>query len=937
MGDSYLTVDSSGVDQDGWIPLAEAAKLSPHGADYLSLLARRGKLAARKINDVWYTTPKNLEEYLTGQRVYREQARERLRALLSSKSPSVGDVAMPPVQAVRVLPQNTFFRTHSFPELSTHRKKIALSTGALFLIGATMIGSVLLASLSNPVFSRVRDFALRAGVPHEEVAVLTRAHENFSNLVASNFGTTLRSLTANVDDAVKTTTASVSRFSWFSSTVAFFQSLFGNQKAEVVKVSPPTSTVTIATSTERVVVERVNTPTTIVKNYPQYTTITGVSSSALAIELQGVKNEILSKLYSAISNVSSGVSANTHAIQLTNRIDQLASVAISGSTWSGGTISGATINGSTISGGSSTFSSLTISSGDTSLATTTISGPLSITSSATTTLANGVNLSGGCFAINSTCITGGGGGSGTVNSGTQGQLAYYAANGTTLSATSTIFLSGTGNIGIGTTSPFSLFSVAGNGFFNGDLTAANVTATGTLSVSGAATLATSLNGPLQANNGAVTATTSIGAVYGGTGLTSYSVGDVLYASSANTLARLGIGSTGQVLKVSGGLPSWGADATGGSGGVGAWATTSNSLAVYPTDTSNVVLIGASATSTTGNIFEVVGNSLFRGLLTAYNTISAPNFTATSTTVASTFPYASTTALTVSGTGGLQLATGLNGPLQANAGLVSATSSIGTLYGGTGLTATPSFGQILRGTGTGYALVATSTLGIALGDTTGTLNIATQASGILSASNGGTGLASVQANTLLLGNGTGAFATTSSGTNGQILSLVGGVPSWVATTTYSSGLTYLNGNVTNTGVLSTIAGTGINVSGATGNVTISNSGLLSLAHTYGTAQTGAITFATTSTAFNGLTANLAITNSSGAFTFAPTLSGTLGVGGGGTGASTFSYGLVLSPGGTAALTNVATSSLGLLTTDVAEGSNLYYTDSRVNAFIHASST
>ena len=33
-------------------------------------------------------------------------------------------------------------------------------------------------------------------------------------------------------------------------------------------------------------------------------------------------------------------------------------------------------------------------------------------------------------------------------------------------------------------------------------------------------------------------------------------GDVLYASSANTPARLGIGTTGQVLTVSGGVPAW---------------------------------------------------------------------------------------------------------------------------------------------------------------------------------------------------------------------------------------------------------------------------------------------------------------------------------------------------------------------------------------------
>ena len=65
-------------------------------------------------------------------------------------------------------------------------------------------------------------------------------------------------------------------------------------------------------------------------------------------------------------------------------------------------------------------------------------------------------------------------------------------------------------------------------------------------------------------------------------------------------------------------------------------------------------------------------------------------------------------------------------------------------------------------------------------------------------------------------------------------------------------------------------------------------------------------------------------------------GTLGVASGGTGATTFSYGLLLG-NGTSALTNIATSSLGLLTTNVAEGSNLYYLDSRVNTYLHASTT
>ena len=107
-----------------------------------------------------------------------------------------------------------------------------------------------------------------------------------------------------------------------------------------------------------------------------------------------------------------------------------------------------------------------------------------------------------------------------------------------------------------------------------------------------------------------------------------------------------------------------------------------------------------------------------GVITLQNA-TAGYFTATSTAQSSTFPYASTTALTVSGSAYIG---SLNGPLQANGGLVSATTSIGYQYGGTGLTATPSFGQMLRGTGSGYALVATSSLGINTTDITEGTNL-----------------------------------------------------------------------------------------------------------------------------------------------------------------------------------------------------------------------
>ena len=54
----------------------------------------------------------------------------------------------------------------------------------------------------------------------------------------------------------------------------------------------------------------------------------------------------------------------------------------------------------------------------------------------------------------------------------------------------------------------------------------------------------------------------IGPTYGGTNQSTYTTGDTLYASASNTLSKLAIGSTSQVLTVVGGVPAWANAATG---------------------------------------------------------------------------------------------------------------------------------------------------------------------------------------------------------------------------------------------------------------------------------------------------------------------------------------------------------------------------------------
>jgi hypothetical protein len=52
-------------------------------------------------------------------------------------------------------------------------------------------------------------------------------------------------------------------------------------------------------------------------------------------------------------------------------------------------------------------------------------------------------------------------------------------------------------------------------------------------------------------------TTALAAVYGGTGQSSYSVGDLLFANTSTTLNKLSVGSNGQVLQIVNNLPAYG--------------------------------------------------------------------------------------------------------------------------------------------------------------------------------------------------------------------------------------------------------------------------------------------------------------------------------------------------------------------------------------------
>lgn len=92
---------------------------------------------------------------------------------------------------------------------------------------------------------------------------------------------------------------------------------------------------------------------------------------------------------------------------------------------------------------------------------------------------------------------------------------------------------------------------------------------------------------------------------GGTNIASYTTGDLLYASNGTTLSKLGIGSAGNVLKVSGGLPAW--DAAGAtlavSPAVGSTLTASSVYDLFLSNPSGTQTITLPAATGSGKVFK----------------------------------------------------------------------------------------------------------------------------------------------------------------------------------------------------------------------------------------------------------------------------------------------------------------------------------------------
>lgn len=336
-----------------------------------------------------------------------------------------------------------------------------------------------------------------------------------------------------------------------------------------------------------------------------------------------------------------------------------------------------------------------------------------------------------------------------------------------------------------------------------------------VAVSGGSTGLTTSGGPIT-SSGTITFAGTLITSNGGTGLSSYSAGDMTYYTSGTALTKLGIGATNAIMTSSGAAPQWTAAASVSVGTSTNLAGGAANRIAYQSSAGNTTFIAAPTSASTYLSWD--GTSFAWG---------SPSGAGTVTSVGLSMPTGFTvTNSPVTGSGTLTVTTTLNGILKGNgSGFTTATAS------------------------TDYAPATTGTSSQLLG------------------SNGSGGFSNVT-----VGSGLSYSAGTLSATGG------GGTTTNAATFNNSgsgaaSGTTF-DGSVARTISYNTIGAPSVSGANATGTWGISISGNAATATSATTASSA--TSATTATNLAGGAANrIAYQSGAGATTFAtaPTTSNT----------------------------------------------------------------
>lgn len=259
--------------------------------------------------------------------------------------------------------------------------------------------------------------------------------------------------------------------------------------------------------------------------------------------------------------------------------------------------------------------------------------------------------------------------------------------------------------------------------------------------------------------------TAIGATKGGTGQTTYAAGDILYASATNTLSKLTKPASAAYLKMaSDGTPSW--------------------------DTLGLDDITATGTVTTGTWNASVIGAAYGGTGVANNAANTISFTGN---YSLGLTLAANTSLTLPSSGTVATVAGSEALTNKSINGLTITSSTGTLTVTNGKTVSVSNTLTFTGTdassvafGAGGTVAYTNVGTLSSLSSIGTITTGTWNASAIGAVYGGTGQTSYATGDIIYASATNTLSKLTAGTDGNVLTLASGVPSWAAPTGASTG-------------------------------------------------------------------------------------------------------------------------------------------------------